>query len=351
MCPESVGANIRTNALKGRRMNLFIRIAGSILCASTACLFETEAGVSGYISPEKNGGSRLDIGVEGRLTTGKSAWEISFVDMLPGVGVHEGRSKLVWDELDSFMTVLNAEFRIKPWLGISGSAGLGGIRGGHGRDTDYIRDPDSGADFILLESVSDTRGDATLLDLNLNFNLNEILSLDESSITWDVVIGYQYYEEELNDRAGVETVFLGEEIYEPFPGLDSTFDFKWQAARTGIRGAYPVNDRLSITGTAILLWAVRYRGEGFWNLRSDFISESPNFIQKGDGGTGAELKTSIVYDVTQNLFLEIGYWWISLRVRNGTDRIFFADGTEGKTHLDWARSYRHGAFAGLSGRF
>ncbi len=289
------------------------------------------------------------IGLETWLSSGDSSWEISFRELFPEIGVLDGRSLLEWEDLDSLIYRLHAEYRFTEWFRLSAAYGFGRIDDGVNTDTDWFAQERS--EIMFAKSVAETSGDVTLLDLNAAFRLNELLDFFTIPGDWDAVVGFRYYEEDLRDRNGRMTVFLNEPAAIPLDGLDSTYKFEWSAVRLGLRGQIPVTDRIRAHGEAMALLGIRFEGEGFWNLREDFRDESPNFEQEASSGTGAELKASLVYDFTPRFHGEIGYWWFRMRAKNGSDTIFFADGSLGVSQLDEVKTERHGFFIGLGGRF
>lgn len=293
---------------------------------------------------------RLRIGLESRFTTGKDSWKISFLETHPAFGDIQGRSKLEWDDLDSTVYVLHAEWGVNAWLRFAGSYGFGDIDDGKNTDTDWLG-LDGGPEFLLFQSVADTSGDLTQFHLDALFRLNKIMSMNDEIGVWDVVVGYQYVEDDLRDRNGVATVDFTEPVNEPFDGLDSSYRFEWSALRFGLRGEYAITERWRARLSTIVLFGVDYKGEGHWNLRDDFRSEGPNFRHKSNDGYGSEVRMSLQFNVTPHVYIEGGYGWFRLRSKSGSDTTFFSDGTEGTSQLDWARSVRHGFFAGMGAMF
>lgn len=315
------------------------------LCVSPSAMADMEAMV--VESPDSD--FSFEIGLATWISTGESSWDISFRGFEPGLGAFRGRSRLEWEDLDSLLHRLHAEFRFSPVFSLSAAYGFGDIDDAEGTDTDWF-DSDTGS-IVLAQSVADTRGDITLIDIDGHIHLNELVDLGGLPGVWDVVVGYRYYEEDLNDRNGAMTVLLGDPVDIPFGGLDSTYRFEWSAIRLGLRGEVPVMDRVRAKGEVAGLVGIRYEGEGFWNLREDFINESPNFRHKATAGTGAELKASLAYDFTPSFYGELGFWWFRMEAEDGTDQTFFADGETGVANLDEVKTTRYGVFLGLGGRF
>lgn len=299
---------------------------------------------------EPVGEPRFKIGLETWISSGEGDWEISFIEADPSYGDIAGRSKLEWKNLDSTIFRAVAEARVTPWLRINAAYGLGDIDSGRNTDTDWIGLAD-GPEFLLFQSVADTRGDMSLFNIDFLFRLNELLSMNGEIGYWDLVLGYQYYEDRLRDRNGVQMVDFGDDVRIPFDGLDSTYDFEWSAFRFGIRGAYPVIDRLTAKISALLFFGMDYQGEGYWNLRDDFQGDSPNFVHETDKGYGTEVRLSMQYDLTANIYAEVGYWALNLRGRDGTDITHFVDGTHGVAELDSVHTVRDGFFIGMGASF
>lgn len=292
---------------------------------------------------------RFRIGMELGWTTGKSSWEISFLDFAPGLGFLDGRSRLEWDDLDSIMYRLHGEYKVADLLRLSASVGLGSIRNGNNTDTDWFVNL-LDRDYVFSESVADTDGDVTMFDVNAYVRLNELVNFSRLGGVWDLFIGYQYHEEDLRDQNGVQTIDFEDRVRIPFPGLDSTYTFEWQAVRLGVRTEVPLAQRFRMRGSLAGLWT-RFEGEGFWNLRDDFRDESPNFVQSASNGLGIEFRWYGTFDITENFFAEFGWWGLYMEARNGSDEIYFVDGDIGRTDLDYVKTQRHGFFIGVGGQF
>jgi len=292
---------------------------------------------------------KYQIGVETWLTRGQNKWQVSFVEFEPGFGAIPGRSRLDWENLDAILYRLRGEYTLQPSLRVGASLGLGSLRDGKNSDRDWFTV--DGEEYLFFKSEADTRGDIRALDVNLYARLNELFPQRKWVGDWDLVFGFLYHKEEVNDRNGFDVILFGESVRDPIEGLDSTFDFEWRALRLGVRGEIPLRDRLWLRGAAVGLLGVDYRGEGYWNLRDDFRDQSPNFVQKADGGYGADFQLSLMVQCTERVFVEVGYSLLALRAKNGVDTIYFYDGDEVDTKLDWARTTRHGLTLGVSASF
>jgi len=287
-------------------------------------------------NPESNGfRPSFEIGFETWLSNGKGEWEIEFGDFF-----FQGKSKLKWEDIDAPVLILNAEAALTPKISVSGSFGMGDIDDGKNTDGDWI------GGFQYSESRADTDGDFTLGDINIYY---QILSTEVAGkpMELDVFAGYLYYEDDLRDKNGVQTVIDEQAVNEPFDGLNSTYNFKWQMAKLGVRIKSQLSDAFNIVGNFAVLGLIDYEGEGYWNLRDDFRSDDPNFVQSADTGTGFEGKVSVRYILVENIFLQGGYRVIYMRAEDGSDKTYFADGSSESTDLSYVESLRHGAFAAL----
>ena len=299
----------------------------------------------------------VQLGVKTWFSQGADEWQTSFVHT-EGV-YYEGRSRLKWENLDNTMPVLFGEVRLTWWLRLGGSYGSSEISGGNGTDTDFM--DSSGLEYdnyTVMQSIADTDGDTTYYDVNLYFRLNRLVNVYQKNAkgNLDAYVGYQNYKDELNDHNGVRTVeWLGNPVEEPFEGLDSTFDFDWSAVRLGLRGEYPILEKLLVKGDAALLTRAKYEGEGFWNLRSDMKPTPPNFTQEAEEGEGYDVKIGLAYKPIPYVAIEAGYWFFSLSASDGAGTTYYAEGVydedESDESLDDVKSTRNGFYVALSGNF
>lgn len=283
----------------------------------------------------------VEVGVDVSAGSGASEWEIIFFQDFLG----EGRSILDWKDLEAETRGLHGIVNIGRWVSVAAAYAEGDIKGGQATDTDTISDALLGLDnFVFSESEADTDGELTALQGDLRFNLDALPGIGDWPGRLYVLLGYQAYEENLRDRNGVQTVVDEEPYADPIEGLDNTFDFTWNAVRVGAGGSVDLADTLALRAQAAALVNVEYEGEGYWNLREDFRATPPSFIQRGDHGTGADLRISLAWRPLAHLLLEIGVWHMRWQVDEGFDRTFFADGTSADSILVRAESERTGGF-------
>ena len=150
---------------------------------------------------------RVRIGVQGWFSQGSGQWEIGFAGTDPVLGGYSGRSRLQWEGIDATLGVLTAEVRVAPWLSVGGAYGSGEIRGGRSTDSDWLDVPSRGVlDFQVSESIADSDGRATLYDVNAYVRLTSLPKQRRVRGHLDVFLGYQFYEDALRLRNGVQTV-------------------------------------------------------------------------------------------------------------------------------------------------
>ncbi|OGW62037.1 MAG: hypothetical protein A2V83_01390 [Nitrospirae bacterium RBG_16_64_22] len=322
---------------------------------------------------------RAAVSLQGWQSKGTGDWSISFSgtdDFGGGPVPLTGKSRLTFDNLKSTIPVVAARVRATPWLRFSGSYGSGDVSGGTTTDGDWLTIPAYGLkDYYFSESKSDASGTVTAYDINVLFRIYPWLGREsrrlepderrrmrppesavggpprEKGVTIDLLAGFQSYQDDLTMTNGVQTVENERAVREPFYGLNSKYAFDWSALRAGIAGMIPIGRRLEVRASYAYIFNAEYRGEAFWNLRTDFRSTPPNFVHDADGGTGSELKISLAYHPTRLVFVEGGFWSIKLEAKNGIDTVYLADGSALSSKLDKVTSKREGAFAGIGVKF
>ena len=292
------------------------------------------------------------IGVATWFSRGEGEWTLTFDEAFdPGVGPILGKSKLAWDDLDAPVVLLNAEYKITPMWRIGGTLGGGQIEDGKNTDTDWYEATALGEEFVFSESESDTEGDVMLYNIDVYLRLNELFDQKKMKSQWDLIVGYQYYEDDLSDKNGVQTMIDGESVNIPFEGLDDTYTFEWSAIRLGLRGEYPWNKQITLKGSAVYFAAVDYEGEGYWNLRDDFRAQSPNFTHEASNGYGGEIKLGASIALNKQWSFELGYWWFAWEAEDGTDTVFTSDGSTFDSELNKISSTRDGVYVALAAGF
>jgi hypothetical protein len=311
----------------------------AVLALSAAAATEPPACITAKVPP---GGvtNRVQLGADIWFTSGRGEWEETFHSDYFNIN----NSLLEWEDLSSRLLVLRGEVFITPWLSVDGSWAAGDIEDGENTDSDR------NGSRVVIQSKADTEGETTMASAAVNYRFSRQLFRRWAGYS-DVFLGYQYYRDELNDHNGVDTVLFGQPVDVPFEGLDSTYMFEWSAIRLGLRTGIPLFRRLSFTTSLSSLLIISYYGEGYWNLRDDFRRQSPNFVDKSDGGAGSELQLGLNFQVCRHFALEAGGRVIYLYTQDGVDKTYYADGTSDTTPIDHVESLRYGAYAGLRAGF
>jgi hypothetical protein len=172
-------------------------------------------------------------------------------------------------------------------------------------------------------------------------------------------LGWQHYEDRLEMSHGWWTQLYGEGTQIEILGLDSRYDFTWDALRIGIKGkfdliegAHPETPLLKIKSHLALFPYIKYRGRGVWNLRDDF-EKDPSFIHEADtaGILGLDGGISLVYKPLRHLEFEGGGRLFYFYAESGRDRTYFSNDAIVDVTLEEARTLRTGLFLKITGRF
>jgi opacity protein-like surface antigen len=333
----------------------------TILLFSLAFFLFPVIALAGYLdvrNEDENGKIHAAFGIQSWLSQADAKWQISF-PVFTNTGQPAGKieSRLDFKNIDSPVTIITAGGKINTLLSFDALYGIGSISGGHGIDTDRFL-PSSGGGLDFSQSTNSLSGDVRMWGINFFYNSKRFGQTNKGP--WGMVLGYLHYEDSLVMQNGVQTSSVPFEgivmPLGPFPGLNSSFDFSWKAFKVGVTHQDLLSKHLSYSGMASFYPYVSYRGEGYWNLRagnnpSDFRRQPPNFMQDSSQGYGFDATLGLLYHVSENIELSAGYRYFYLYASNGTDTVFFADGSSAQSKLDWATVTRHGAYAELMFRF
>ena len=296
------------------------------------------------------------VGLDYWTTTGEGDWQTAFSVVDPVFGTLSGKSLLEWDDLDSELLVVTADITLSRLFRISGRYGSGSIDGGVSTDKDWATVPSIGMyDFLFSESVNDADGDTALYDITLHCAISPLFKKLASKVDIDVFVGYHYYEDELNMQNAVQTVIDGEPVYIPFSEVieetyDSDYAFYWEGISVGTRIRVPLTSQFDISARIALMVQTEYEGEGYWNLRDDFRSTPPNFIQSADSGEGTQLSLGVSYRPWKHVGFRLGYETLEWTAEDGHSTIFVADGSTESTDLVEVNSSRSGVTLGVFGQ-
>lgn len=297
------------------------------------------------------------VAVESWLSQADAKWQISFSYVTTAGQPGTVESQLDFKKINSPVIIYTAGGKVAGNVSFDLLYGTGAIHGGHGQDTDRFI-PDTGGGYDFSQSTNDISGNVQ--EWGINFYYNHKGYGSTAAGPWGMVLGYLHYTDSLRLTNAVQTVSVPFDNLTfpppgPFPGLNSTYDFTWNLLRAGVLYQPRLTESLSLTGTFSVYPYVNYAGDGFWNLRTSgqgaFRSQSPNFIQTSTMGYGYEASLGLTYDLTETVALSTGYRYFYLYAGNGTYTTYFADGTLGRSKLDWVTVVRQGAYGGLLFKF
>lgn len=288
----------------------------------------------------------LDLGLGYLITQGTSSWEISF----PGQSVR-GKSALDFKKMDSMIPFITLELKHPETSGsIRFQYGKGQSSTGEGFDRDYQEGS------LYHQSGFDITGETAFWIVDIQ---PPYLSFTKPRWTLKPFLGWQHYEEKIRMNNGRWITLYGAETDQPFAGLDSRYDFNWDALRLGIKGELellnppePKGKQLRLKGSLALFPYIHYRGRGVWNLRDDF-KKDPSFAHEADnfGLLGLDGALSLAFCPLKMLEIEGGSRIFYFYVPEGTNTTYFSNNTQAVVHLNEARALRIGLFFQITGRF
>jgi hypothetical protein len=288
----------------------------------------------------------VDIGLGYLFSSSSTSWEISFWDQ-------NGRSRSVLDfkrKTGGIPIVFLDIHHPDSYASLSFQYGKGRGSNGEGTDSDYL------SRRLEFRSRFDVSGETSfwIADVQTAFSFTS-----KPRLVLRPFLGWQHYEEKLNLADGRWTVIEGRDDYTPIIGLDSHYDFTWDALRVGIRGdldlvktRQPGLSPLKLKSHLALFPYMRYSGQGVWNLRDD-LKQNPSFTHEADnfGLLGVDGAISLVSQPWKFLEIEGGVRLSYFYVQDGTDTTFFSNNTVGKADLDQAETLQVGLFIKVTGRF
>ncbi|UCG14184.1 MAG: TonB-dependent receptor [Deltaproteobacteria bacterium] len=242
-------------------------------------------------------------------------------------------SELTWDDLEIFQVKIALETIISKVLYVRGSFDYGWILDGVNQDSDF-----SGDNRTLEWSRSNNSADdGNVLDASLGFGYQFRLAKDKFRIT--PLVGFSYHEQNLTITDGVQTVSepalappgVSPPPLGPFAGLDGTYDAEWIGPWVGIDLLFRPNEKLSIITTFEYHWAY-YEAKANWNLRTDLAH--PKSFEHDANGDGIFISAGFYYAVDDQWSVDLILSYQDWSTDQGTDRIFFADGTQSETQLN-----------------
>ncbi|RMH32059.1 MAG: hypothetical protein D6690_14500 [Nitrospirae bacterium] len=220
----------------------------------------------------------------------------------------------------------------------------GQIRGAYHLDGDVTDEDFLFPNHTGLFSRSESRIDG---HLGFSLDLDAGWRFWKSSRVWGYFMGGFFFDQQrFRITDGVQVV----PDSGAFAGLNSDYRARWYGPSVGLRllGLLrPLPFHLELQGRYYP--HTIYRGRGLWNLRTDF-AQSPSFEHEATGHGGI-LQLHLRWPFHPQAGLQVGWTAVFLRADEGTDRTFFADGTQDTTGLLEVSQDQHVFAVGLLYRF
>jgi hypothetical protein len=288
----------------------------------------------------------LEMGIGAYFSRGWSSWQIGFPS-----SQGTGRSVLEFKDLDSVLPyAFLALSHPRSLVGLTVMFGSGRGAKGSGRDSDYL------FGGLTHDALMDVSSETTFwaADLQTTFS-------SDSGTLWYLkpFAGWQQYREYLKLTNGRWTTLRGVPSDQPILGLDSRYEFNWEALRLGLSGGIdfiriprPWLQQVGIKAAFAWFPYTRYWGEGRWNLRAD-LNQDPSFSHRAEttGWGGGEALLGLVYRPWVHLEFEGGARYFFFQAQDGTSVSYVSDGTTTVSRLDEAKSERVGFYLQFTGRF
>jgi hypothetical protein len=288
----------------------------------------------------------VDIGLGYLFSNSNCSWEISFPDQ-------NGRSRSVLDfkGMSGGIPIVFLDINHpNSYASLSFQFGKGQDINGEGTDSDYLS---TGLYHRSRFDVSDETSFWTA-DIQAAFSFTS-----QPRWVFKPFIGWQHYEEKINMTNGLWTTISSRDTNTPITGLNSHYDFSWDALRVGIKSEVALaNTResgikpLRLKAHLAVFPYMHYKGTGVWNLRDD-LKKDPSFSHEADnfGVLGMDGAISLVYQPLKFLEIEGGGRRSYFYVQDGTDTTYFSNNTVANVTLDEAKALQFGFFLKVTGRF
>jgi hypothetical protein len=288
----------------------------------------------------------FETGIGAYFSRGQGSWQISFP-----TAQGTGRSVLDFKDLDSVIPYAALVLsHPRSLFGLTVMIGTGRGTKGNGRDSDFL------TGGLTFDALTDVSSDTTFWSADLQTTFSST-----SGTLWFLkpFAGWQQYRETVTLTNGRWATLRGVPSDQPIPGLDSRYEFDWEALRLGLSGGIdfletprPWGRQVGIKAAFALFPYARYRGEGRWNLRAD-LRKDPSFAHRGEttGWGGMEGLLGVFYRPRVCLELEAGARYYTFQVKDGTSVTYFANGSTAVSRLDEVKSERVGLYLQITGRF
>ncbi|MBI5627093.1 MAG: hypothetical protein HY935_07860 [Nitrosomonadales bacterium] len=233
-------------------------------------------------------------------------------------------SELKWENLKIAQICAAARLNFYSDWSLRGTFAYGSIQSGSNQDSDY-----NGNNRTLEFSRSNNKGGGKVRDgsIGLGRTLNLPNYVGENSLSVTPLVGLSIHQQNLTMTEGFQTL----PATGSFPGLNSSYDAKWQGPWVGIDALLESGGDWSLTATGEYHWA-DYSAHANWNLRPEF-SHPVSFIHTTKG-QGILLAMEATYHVSKDWRVGFSVEVQQMSTGAGIDQTFFSDGTVGYYSLN-----------------
>lgn len=279
-----------------------------------------------------------EIEVKSYVEAGYRHDELKWNKAAPG-GTPNVLSELQWNDVESAVITAGTDISFSDNWHIEGKVSYGQPTDGNNQDSDYFFNDRQG-EFSRSNNNSD---DGHLVDLSAslgyNFNVGRGKTFPHGWITPKA--GFSFHNQKFGISDGYQTI----PAFGSFNGLDSSYETNWLGSFLGLTTQFATGERFSLDANVEYHWTY-YEGTGHWNLRDD-LQQPISFKHTADGEgivASAIARYRLTPDWVLRLSAEYQNW---LANDNGTDRMFFSDGSSAEMPLNEAKWQSYGLNLGV----
>lgn len=233
-------------------------------------------------------------------------------------------SELKWENLKIAQLSAAARLNIDADWSLRGKLAYGRVNSGSNQDSDY-----DGNNRTLEFSRSNNKGGGEVRDgsIGLGRTLRLLNYADGNFLSVTPLVGLSIHQQNLTMTEGFQTL----PATGSFPGLDSSYDAKWQGPWVGMDALLDSGGDWSLTATGEYHWA-DYSAHANWNLRPDF-SHPVSFVHTAKG-QGLLLAAGATYLVSKDWKVGFSVEAQQWNTGAGIDQTFISDGSVGYSLLN-----------------
>jgi hypothetical protein len=276
---------------------------------------------------------------------------------------------LVFRDMDTSLNLISVEIQPLSGLSVEFEGGDNRFSGGTFSETAWLDAPRNTLHLLnsviwvspehqeYAETRADLDGSTRLYSLNAYFRIYKspprVFGREaEPAHRLDLSAGYNWYRDDIRIFNGDNTLSTSFFIPTPprgaFPNLDSTYKMTWSGWRVGVREQARIYGTFSMEGKFYFGPVMSYRGEGWWNLRTDL--SNPGYSETATGHM-VEFSASAAWKFLKDLQLEGGYLGWLYNAVSGSRRVLYANGTGSTVKLDAIKTARKGWYLGLAWKY